>query len=79
MTKAEKITISLPAPLLDFVATYQHSHQVSRSEVIQQALHALREAELAQAYAEAAEEMRNDPLFDADPSHGLTPSTEDNW
>ena len=79
MAKAEKITVSLPGSLLDFVTTYQHSHQVSRSEVIQKALHALREVELAQAYAEAAQEMGADPLFDADPSHGLTPSTEDNW
>lgn len=79
MTKAEKITISLPASVLSFVTEYQQSHQISRSEVIQQALKALREAELARAYREAAEEMRSDPLFDLDPSHGLSPSTEDRW
>ena len=33
-----------------------------------------REQELAQAYAEAAEEMRNDPLFDLDTAHGLEQS-----
>lgn len=38
-----------------------------------------REQELAQAYAEAAEEMRNDPLFDLDPAHGLEPSGEAEW
>ena len=79
MTKVEKITISLPATMLQFVTEYQENHQISRSEVIQQALKALREAELAQAYRDAAEEMKNDPLFDLDPSHGLTPTTEDNW
>lgn len=79
MTRAEKVTISLPAPLLDFVTQYQESHQVSRSEVVQQALTALRDAELAQAYREAAREMQADPLFDADPSHGLAPSAEDTW
>ena len=79
MTRAEKVTISLPPALLDFVTQYQESHRLSRSEVVQQALQALQEAELARAYREAGAEMRSDPLFDADPSHGLTPSTEDNW
>ncbi|WP_205413561.1 hypothetical protein [Deinococcus wulumuqiensis] len=79
MTRAEKVTISLPAPLLDFVTQYQQSHSISRSEVVQQALQALQDAELAQAYREAAAEMRADALFDADPSHGLTPSTEADW
>lgn len=79
MTRAEKVTISLPAPLLDFVTQYQQSHSISRSEVVQQALQALQDAELAQAYREAAAEMRADVLFDVDPSHGLTPSTEADW
>lgn len=79
MTRAEKVTISLPAALLDFVTQYQESHRISRSEVVQQALQALQEAELARPYREAAAEMRLDPLFDADPSHGLAPSTEADW
>ena len=80
MTNAEKITISLPPSLLDFVAHYQQGHQVSsRSEVIQHALTALQETELAEAYREAAPEMRADSLFDADPGHGLSPSTEQDW
>lgn len=79
MTRAEKVTISLPPALLDFVTEYQESHQVSRSEVIQQALQALREAELAQAYREAAAEMRRDPLFDLDSGHGLSPQGEADW
>lgn len=35
-----------------------------------------REQELVQAYAKAAEEMQNDPLFDLDKAHGLEPSGE---
>ena len=38
-----------------------------------------REQELAQAYAEAAEEMRDDPLFDLDTAHGLESSGETDW
>lgn len=37
------------------------------------------ELELALAYAAAAEEMRNDPLFDLDTAHGLEPSGEADW
>lgn len=79
MAKAEKVTVSLPGNLLDFVTRYQQGHGVSRSEVVQRALEALRQAELAGAYRAAAEEMRADPLFDADPGHGLRPSTERDW
>ena len=79
MTRAEKITISLPPALLRFVTQRQESQGISRSEVIQQALGMMREAELAQAYRDAAKEMQADPLFDADPSHGLTPSRADTW
>lgn len=38
-----------------------------------------REQELAQAYAEAAEETLNDPLFDLDTAHGLEPGDEEDW
>ena len=79
MTKAEKVTVSLPPPLVAFVESYQVAHKLSRSEVIQQALSAFQAAELAQAYRDAAAEMLADPLTDADPSHGLTPSTEETW
>lgn len=37
------------------------------------------DADLGRAYAEAAEEMRADPLFDASPEDGLLPSTEEDW
>lgn len=38
-----------------------------------------REQELAQAYAEAAEEMRSDPLFDLDTAHGVGLDGEAEW
>lgn len=79
MTRAEKVTISLPAPLLSFVARYQESHHLSRSEVVQQALKTLQEAELARAYQEAGAEMQTDPLFDLDSGHGLSPEDEAKW
>ncbi|WP_425145981.1 ribbon-helix-helix domain-containing protein [Deinococcus sp.] len=79
MTRAEKVTISLPAPLLDFVTQYQESRRMSRSEVIQQAVKSLQDAELARAYREAGAEMQADPLFDLDSGHGLSPADEPRW
>ncbi|GBF05906.1 hypothetical protein DAERI_060166 [Deinococcus aerius] len=79
MTRAEKVTVSLPPALLRFVTRYQESHNLSRSEVIQQALAALQKAELARAYRESAEELMADPLFDLDSGHGLSPDDEAKW
>lgn len=79
MTRAEKVTVSLPAPLLNFVTQYQEDHNLSRSEVVQQALAALQKAELARAYRESGEEMMTDPLFDLDSGHGLSPDGEARW
>ena len=76
MTRAEKVTVSLPSPLLSFVSQYQQQHRLSRSEVIQQALQAFQDAELARAYRESGAEMTADPLFDLDSGHGLSPDTE---
>ena len=72
MANAEKVTVSLPAPLLNFVTQYQARQRLSRSEVIQQALRALQDSELARAYEEAGAEMLADPLFDLDSGHGLS-------
>ena len=82
MTRAEKITVSLPAQLLSFVTEYQASYHLSRSEVIQQALQVLRDFELAQAYRESAQEIQADPLFDLfdlEIGHGLSNSVEVKW
>lgn len=79
MTRAEKVTISLPAPLLDFVTQYQVSQHLSRSEVIQQAVKSFQDSELARAYREAGAEMQADPLFDLDSGHGLHQTDEPKW
>jgi len=79
MTRAEKVTISLPAPLLDFVTQYQASQHLSRSEVIQQAVKSFQDSELARAYREAGAEMQADPLFDLDSGHGLHQTDEPKW
>ena len=79
MTRAEKVTISLPAPLLSFVTQYQESHHLSRSEVIQEAIKAFQDAELARSYRESAAELMADPLFDLDSGHGLSPDDEAKW
>jgi antitoxin ParD1/3/4 len=54
---APKVSISLPADLLDFVEEYRLAHQAaSRSEVFAEALRLLRKRELARAYAQASRE-----------------------
>jgi Arc/MetJ-type ribon-helix-helix transcriptional regulator len=52
-TNAVKVSVTLPPELVAYADAYQHSHSLaSRSEVVAQALRALREAELAAGYAE---------------------------
>ncbi|MBI5936297.1 MAG: CopG family transcriptional regulator [Betaproteobacteria bacterium] len=71
---AEKVSISLPAPLLDFVEHYKASHAMkSRSQVIETALERLRQETLEQAYREAAAEADRD--FEATASDGLGDET----
>ncbi|PSN13829.1 CopG family transcriptional regulator [filamentous cyanobacterium CCT1] len=66
-----KLSISIPQPLLRFVEDYRHSHAFkSRSQVIEKALELLRERELEEAYALAAEE--SDPDWEATVADGLT-------
>ncbi|WP_293909039.1 hypothetical protein [Deinococcus sp.] len=71
MSRAEKTTVSLTAPLLKFLTEYQERHRLSESEVIEEALNALREVELARAYRESGAELEADPLFDLESGHGL--------
>ena len=52
---AEKVSISLPPTLMQFVEEYKVSHErKSRSQVIEEALTLLRERELETAYRDAA-------------------------
>jgi len=53
---AEKVSISLPPTLMQFVEEYKVSHECkSRSQVIEEALTLLRERELETAYRDAAD------------------------
>lgn len=59
--QAEKITISLPASLVQFLETYEATHRCkSRSQVIELALQLLQEQELEAAYREANQEYDKD-------------------
>jgi antitoxin ParD1/3/4 len=67
---AEKVSISLPRPMLDFVERYKESHSMkSRSQVIETALELLRQQTLEEAYRESAAEADNS--FDVTASDGL--------
>jgi Arc/MetJ-type ribon-helix-helix transcriptional regulator len=78
----EKVSVSLPEDLVRYAEQYQKSHRMSsRSEVLAEAVRALRERELAQGYRELADEYRArvDTLLDAGGAEGLEPSSEENW
>ena len=67
---AEKISISLPEPLVRFVEQYRVAHQCkTRSQVFEEALELLRERELERAYREADQE--NDAVWEISSSDGL--------
>lgn len=67
---AEKISISLPSVLLDFVEEYRVKRGAkSRSDVIEQAILVLRERELESAYREASAEV--DSAWDVTVADGL--------
>lgn len=75
-----KISVSLELPLLNFLATYQETHQVrSKSEVVAHALILLRERELEGQYAEALSEWQasgDAELWDGVAGDGLTGTTD---
>lgn len=71
---AEKLSISLPSTLVQFVKTYQELHACkSQSEVIKDALKLLRQKELEDAYSQANSEI--DTAFDITTSDGLDNET----
>lgn len=72
--QTEKISISLPISLMQFVENYKISKRCkSRSQVIELALDLLRNQELEQAYREASAE--NDPNWEITIGDGLTDET----
>ena len=57
----QKISISLPKQLYDFIGSYQEGHCCkSRSEVVNQALYLLQQAQLESSYKEANKEIENE-------------------
>ena len=57
----EKLSVSLPHSLVQFVENYQLAHQCkSRSQVIEVALERLQSLELEDTYREAAQEVNSD-------------------
>lgn len=72
--QTEKISISLPTSLMQFVENYKMNKGCkSRSQVIELALDLLRNQELEQAYREASAE--NDPIWEITIGDGLTDET----
>ncbi|NDJ24453.1 CopG family transcriptional regulator [Nostoc sp. B(2019)] len=71
---AEKLSISLPASLMQFIENYKITKGYkSRSQVIELALELLRYQELEQAYRLASAEI--DPDWDLTVGDGLTDET----
>lgn len=72
--KAEKLSISLPAYLVQFIENYRLNKGCkSRSQVIEEALELLRNQELEEAYLLASAE--NDSAWDVTLADGLTDET----
>jgi len=71
---SEKLSISLPAFLMQFIENYKvRKGCKSRSQVIELALELLRHQELEQAYRQASAEV--DPDWDLTVGDGLTHET----
>jgi antitoxin ParD1/3/4 len=70
---AEKVSVSLPQSLMQFVEEYKVSHQrKSRSQVVEEALTLLRERELEAAYRDAEAAKSANAI-----ANGFAPTTSD--
>lgn len=70
----EKLSVSLPLNLVQFVEQYKENHQCqSRSQVIERALQLLQEQELEAAYREAAAEVES--IWEITAADGLNDET----
>lgn len=74
---SEKLSISLPMSLANFIDHYQHTHSCkNRSEVIQKAIKLLQEQELAHHYQLAVKEDREIiKAFDTTTTDGIDDET----
>ena len=72
--QAEKLSVSLPMSLVQFIENYKIAHHYkSRSLVIQEALKLLQQRELETAYQQASQET--DPDWDVTLADGLSDAT----
>ncbi len=72
--RTQKLSVSLPQPLYEFVEQYQiQQHCKTRSEVVSEALRLLQQHYLEQCYQEANAELDDD--FDSTISDGLDDET----
>jgi len=72
--KVEKLSISLPPLLVEFIENYKLSKGCkSRSQVLEEALELLRNRELEEAYRQASAEIDSD--WDVTIAGGLTDAT----
>lgn len=79
MSVSEKLSVSLPSDLVEFVDQYREAHDIaSRSQVLARAVVALRNEELVAGYKALALEAA-DPLLDTALTDGLKASTEGDW
>jgi metal-responsive CopG/Arc/MetJ family transcriptional regulator len=79
-SNVQKISISLPEDLITYAERYQRQRGLkSRSDVISEAMRALRERELIEGYMAMRHDYEANPLLDAGIADELEPSTEDNW
>lgn len=70
----EKLSISIPYNLIEFIEDYRKNHTFkSKSQVVQQALKLLQEQELEAYYLQANAEI--DPAFDNATHDGLDHET----
>ena len=70
MNNVERISVSLPTPLVRFLERYQVSHAVkTRSEVLERAVLLLRQENLIEEYRQST--LENDPAWDVTAGDGL--------
>jgi antitoxin ParD1/3/4 len=70
MTNVERLSVSLPAPLVRFLEQYQTENAVkTRSEVVERAVLLLQEQSLIEEYRQSA--IENDPVWDNTVGDGM--------
>lgn len=71
--QAQKLSVSLPMSLVQFIENYKTAHDYKSRLVIQSALELLQQRELETAYQQASQEV--DPDWDVTLADGLIDQT----